>query len=130
MNVLDPQGELEIVRDLLMHRIEQRRPDIRSAARDLTISVQSRPAPFAVDADDDDLHMRIKGATEGRLPARDGLELLSRTLPLTGEAVSAAGAKRVQISGGAHLSIGLALGVALPETKIGNVAVHDVNNDV
>lgn len=129
-NVLDPTGELEIVRDLLMHRIEQRRPEIRAADRDFTIRVQSRPAPFAVDADDDDLHMRIKEATEGRLPARDGLELLSRTLPLTGDAVFAAGAKRVEISGGAHLSIGLALGAALPETKIGNVAVHDVQNNI
>ncbi|WP_404434206.1 SAVED domain-containing protein [Microbacterium lacus] len=129
-NALDPQGELEIVRDLLMHRIEQRRPEIRAENRDFTIRVQSRPAPFAVDADDDDLHMRIKGATEGRLPTPEGLELLSRTLPLTGDAVFAAGAKRVRISGGAHLSIGLALGAVFPETKFGNVAVHDVQNNV
>ncbi|CAI9388186.1 SAVED domain-containing protein [Microbacterium sp. T2.11-28] len=130
VNVVDPQGELEIIRDLVMHRIEQRRAEIRAADRDLTIRVQSRPAPFAADADDDDLHIRIKGATKGRLPAHDGLELLSRTLPLTSDAVFAAGAKRVQISGGAHLSVGLALGAALPETKIGNVAVHDVQNNV
>jgi integrative and conjugative element protein (TIGR02256 family) len=129
-NVLDRGGELEIVRDLLMHRIEQRRPEIRAEGRGLTIRVQSRPAPFAVDADDDDLQMRIKEATEGRLPAPYGLELLRRTLPLTGDAVFAAGAKRVQVSGGAHLSIGLALGAALPETKIGNVAVLDVQNNV
>lgn len=128
-NVLDPAGELEITRDLLMHRIEQRRPKIRAEGRDLTIRVQSRPAPSAVDADDDDLHMRIKEATEGRLPSPDGLELLRRTLPLTSDAVFAAGARRVQISGGAHLSIGLALGAALPETKIGSVAVMDVQNN-
>lgn len=128
-SVFDPAGELEIVRDLLMHRIGQRRPEIRAEGRDFKIRVQSRPAPFAVDADDDDLHMRIRGATEGRLPSPDGLELLRRTLPLTGDAVFAAGAKRVQISGGAHLSIGLALGSALPETKIGNVVVLDVQNN-
>jgi integrative and conjugative element protein (TIGR02256 family) len=128
-NVFAPAGELEIVRDLLMHRIEQRRPEIRAESRDFTIRVQSRPAPFAVDADDDDLHMRIKEAAEGRLPSPDGLELLRRTLPLTGDAVFAAGANRVQLSGGAHLSIGLALGAALPETKIGNVAVLDVRNN-
>ncbi len=102
-NVLDPAGELEIARDLLMHRIEQRRPEIRAEGRDLTIRVQSRPAPVALDADDDDLHMRIKEATEGRLPSSDGLEFLRRTLPLTGDAVFAAGARRVQISG-AHTS--------------------------
>jgi integrative and conjugative element protein (TIGR02256 family) len=129
-NVLETAGELEIVRDLLMHRIEQRRREIRAEDRDFTIRVQSRPAPFAVDADDDDLHMRIKEATEGRLPSPDGLELLRRTLPLTGDAVFAAGAKRVQISGGAHLSIGLALGAALPETKIGYVAILDVQNNL
>ncbi|QKJ18943.1 SAVED domain-containing protein [Microbacterium hominis] len=129
-NVLDPAGELEIVRDLLMHRIEQRRPEIRAEGRDFTIRAQSRPAPVAADADDDDLHMRIKEATDGRLPSPDGLALLRRTLPLTSDAVFAAGAKRVQISGGAHLSIGLALGAALPETKIGNVAVLDVQNNV
>ncbi|MET4052056.1 integrative and conjugative element protein (TIGR02256 family) [Frigoribacterium sp. PvP054] len=128
-NVLDPAGDLEIVRDLLMHRIKQRRPEIRSEGRDFTIRVQSRPAPFALDADDDDLHIRIKEATEGRLPSPDGLELLQRTLPLTGDAVFAAGAKRVQIFGGAHLAIGLALGAALPETKIGNVEVLDVRNN-
>ncbi len=129
-NVLDPAGELEIVRDLLMHRIEQRRPAIRTEGRGLTMRVQSRPAPFAVDADDDDLHMRIKEATEGRLPSPEGLKLLRRTLPLTGDAVFAAGAKHVEISGGAHLSIGLALGAAMPETKIGNVAVLDIQNNV
>ncbi|MDY0947067.1 SAVED domain-containing protein [Frigoribacterium sp. CFBP9039] len=128
-NLLDPSGELEIVRDLLMHRIQQRRPEIRAEGRDFSIRVQSRPAPFAVDDDDDDLHMRIKEATKGRLPSPDGLELLKRTLPLTGDAVFAAGAKRVRISGGGHLSIGLALGAALPATKIGDVVVLDVQDN-
>lgn len=128
-NMLVPAGEVEIVRDLLMHRIEQRRPQIHADGRDFTIRVQSRPAPFAIDADEDDLHLRIKAANEGRLPSSEGLELLRRTLPLTGDAVFAAGAKRVQISGGAHLSIGLALGAALPETKIGNVTVLDVQGN-
>lgn len=128
-NVLDPAGELEMVRDLLMHRIEQRRPAIRAEGRSLNIRVQSRPAPFALDADDDDLHMRIMEATEGRLPSPDGLKLLRSTLPLISDAVFAAGATRVQISGGAHLTIGLALGAALPETKIGNVAVRDLQDN-
>lgn len=124
-NMLVPSGEIEIVRDLLMHRIEQRKPVIRDENRDFTIRVQSRPAPFALDADVDDLHIRLKASTEGRLPSRAGLELLKRALPLTSDAVYAAGAKRVCISGGAHLSVGLALGAALPETKIGNVVILD-----
>lgn len=131
-NMLDPSGsgEEEIVRDLLMHRIEQRKPAIRKEGRDFTIRVQSRPAPFAIDADDDDLHVRVKPAADGRLPSRVGLDLLKTTLPLTSDAVYAAGAPRVQVSGGAHLSIGLALGAALPDTKFGRVTVVDVRGDI
>lgn len=128
-NLLDPSGEIEIVRDLLMHRIEQRKPVIRKESRHFTIRVQSRPAPFAIDADEDDLQIRIKPSSDGRLPSRAGLELLKTTLPLTSDAIYAAGAKCVRISGGAHLSVGLALGAALPETKIGNIVVLDVKDN-
>ena len=128
-NLLDPSGEIEIVRDLLMHRVEQRKPVIRKEGRDFTIRVQSRPAPFAIDADEYDLHVRIKPSGEGRLPSRAGLELLQTTLPLTSDAMYAAGAKCVRVSGGAHLSVGLALGAALPETKIGNVVVLDAKDE-
>lgn len=128
-NMLDASGEVEIVRDLLMHRIEQRKPEIRAEERDFTIRIQSRPAPFAIDADSDDLHIRLKPSDHGRLPSRSGLKLLRRTLPFTSDAVYAAGAKRVRLSGGAHLSIGLALGTALPETKVGEVSVIDTNEN-
>lgn len=124
-NMRQSSGEVEIVRDLLMHRIEQRKPIIRSEGRDLTIRVQSRPAASALDADEDDLHIRLEPSRDGRLPSREGLELLQKTLPLTSDAVYAAGANSVRISGGAHLSVGLALGAALPETKIGKVVVID-----
>lgn len=128
-NMLDPSGEVEIVRDLLMHRIEQRKPAIREESRDLTIRLQSRPAPFAIDADDDDLHIRIKPAYDGRLPSQAGLERLRTTLPLVSDAVFTAGAKCIRVSGGAHLSVALALGAAFPETKFGNVVVLDVQDN-
>jgi len=124
-NMRQPSGEVEIVRDLLMHRIEQRKPTIRSEGRDFTIRVQSRPASSALDADEDDLHIRLRPSDDGRLPSREGLELLQKTLPLISDVVYAAGAKSVCMSGGAHLSVGLALGAALPETKIGKVVVID-----
>lgn len=124
-NMRQPSGEVEIVRDLLMHRVEQRKPIIRAEGRDLTIRVQSRPASSALDADEEDLHIRLKPSDDGRLPSRSGLELLQKTLPLTSDAVYAAGAKSVRVSGGAHLSVGLALGAALPETKIGKIVVID-----
>ncbi|MGW2170595.1 SAVED domain-containing protein [Streptomyces sp. NPDC001705] len=124
-NMLQPSGESEIVRDLLMHRVEQRKPAIHSQNRAFTIRVQTRPAPFAMDAGEDDLHIRIRAASDGRLPLREGLQLLQTTLPLTSDAVYAVGAKAVRVFGGAHLSVALALGAALPETKIGNVEVVD-----
>lgn len=128
-NMRRPSGEVEIVRDLLMHRMEQRKSIIRSDGRDFTIRVQSRPAPSALDADEEDLHIRLKPSDDGRLPSRRGLELLRKTLPLTSDAVYATGAKSVRISGGAHLSVGLALGAALPETKIGKVVVIDTEDN-
>ncbi|MFJ8221354.1 SAVED domain-containing protein [Streptomyces griseus] len=124
-NMLQASGESEIVRDLLMHRVEQRKPTIHSQNRAFTIRVQTRPAPFAMDAGEDDLHIRIRAASDGRLPLREGLQLLQTTLPLTSDAVYAASAQTVCIFGGAHLSVALALGAALPETKIGNVEVVD-----
>lgn len=129
-NMLDPSGALEIVRDLLMHRVEQRQLAIRNEGRAFTIRVQSRPSPFAIDAGDEDLHIRLQSAVEGRLPSKAGLNLLQTTLPLTSDAVFTSGATTVRLSGGAHLSIGLALGAALPETKIGNFEVADVRNQV
>ncbi|WMY79101.1 SAVED domain-containing protein [Citricoccus sp. I39-566] len=124
-NMRRPSGEVEIVRDLLMHRVEQRKLSIRAEGRDFTIRVQSRPASSALDADEEDLHIRLKPSDDGRLPSRGGLELLQKTLPLTSDAVYASGAKCVRVSGGAHLSVGLALGAALPETKIGKIVVID-----
>ena len=124
-NMRQPSGEVEIVRDLLMHRIEQRKPIIRAEERDFTIRLQSRPASSALDADEEDLHIRLKPSDDGRLPSRAGLELFQKTLPLTSDAVYASGAKSVRVSGGAHLSVGLALGAALPETKNGRVIVVD-----
>lgn len=129
-NMLDPSGEMEIVRDLLMHRVEQRKPVIGKEGRAFTIRVQSRPAPFAIDAGDDDLHIRIKSADNGRRPSQASLLLFQTTLPLISDAVYAAGAKTVRVSGGAHLSVALALGAALPETKIGNAEVLDVRDQL
>ncbi|WP_416972255.1 SAVED domain-containing protein [Streptomyces sp. 4F14] len=127
-NMLQPSGEREIVRDLLMHRVEQRKSAIRNEGRAFTIRVQTRPDPLAVDAGEDDLHIRIRAADDGRLPSREGLKLLQTTLPLISDAVYATGAHTVRVTGGAHLSVALALGAALPETKIGNVEAVDLRD--
>lgn len=124
-SMLDIAGELEIARDLLMHRIEQRKPTLRTENRAFTIRVQSRPTSFAIDADDEDLHIRVNAAESGRLPSAEGLHLLQKTLPLISDAIYSSRAHSVQILGGAHLSIALALGAALPETKFGMIEAID-----
>lgn len=129
-NMRQPSGEIKIARDLLRGLVRRTKPVIRAEGRDFTIRVQSRPAASALDGDGDDLHIRIKPSANGRLPSQEGLELLQKTFPLISDAVYTAGAKCVRISGGAHLAVGLALGVALPETKLGKVAVVDVADNV
>lgn len=123
-------GQQEIVRDLLMHRIEERKTTIERSARTLTLAIQTRPAPFASEADHSDLHVRIPPATTGRLPSHQGLEHLQTTLPLTSDAVHASGADAVRIRGGAHISVAFALGAALPTTKIGRMEVVDLTGAV
>jgi hypothetical protein len=129
-NMLDANGELEIARDLLMHRVEQRKPSVLSEGRAFSIRLQTRPTPFALDADDEDLHIRINAAAQGRLPDIEGLHLLQKTLPVISDAVYATRAPRVRILGGAHLSIALALGAALPATKFGTVEAVDTKGQV
>jgi integrative and conjugative element protein (TIGR02256 family) len=129
-NLLDPSGEVEVARDLVMHRMGQRSAALRRDGRPVTIRIQTRPAPFAVDAGEDDLHVRVSPPIDGRLPSQGGLQLLRTTLPIISDAVYSTGATTVRITGGAHLSIALALGAALPETKIGRVEVIDTRGAI
>ncbi|MDR6556843.1 integrative and conjugative element protein (TIGR02256 family) [Arthrobacter pascens] len=123
-------GRLEIVRDLLMHRIEQRKEEISTSGRALTVHTQTRTEPFALDAGEADLHVRIKPPKRGKLPSRQGLVDLKSTLPLTSDAIRAAGSSTVRIAGGMHLSVAFAIGAALPETKIGHVEVVDLRGQI
>lgn len=123
-------GRLEIVRDSLMHRVEQHKPAIAASGGIFTITTQTRPEPFALDAGQSDLHIRIKPASEGKLPSLTGLHDLQATLPLTSDAVRASGASTVRIAGGMHLSVAIAIGAALPETRIGHVEVTDLRGAV
>ena len=119
-------GRLEIVRDLVMHRIELRRDAIANRNNILTVLTQTRPEPFAIDAlGDADLHIRIRAAERGRLPSAEGLSDLRQTLPVTADAIFASRAQAVRIAGGMHLSVALALGAALPETRLGGIEVID-----
>lgn len=124
-NVLRPGGKIDIIRDLVMHRIEERKPLISRDGRPFTIKIQSRPATYAIDAGTEDLHIRVQAPESGRLPRIEGLKLLQQTFALVGDAVHASGAQRVAISGGAHLSVALALGAALPSTEFHELEILD-----
>jgi hypothetical protein len=124
-NVLRSSGQLDIIRDLVMHRVEERKPVITRDRRPFTIKIQSRPATFAIDAGAEDLHIRVQAPESGRLPPTKGLKLLKKTLGLLGDAVHASGAQKVKISGGAHLSVAIALGAALPSTEFNEIEVVD-----
>ncbi len=109
-----------------MHRIELRRGAIQNQNHVLTVLTQSRPAPYATDAvSDADLHIRFRPAEQGRLPSAEGLNDLRQTLPVTADAIFASRAQTVRISGGMHLSVALAVGAALPETRLGTIEVID-----
>jgi hypothetical protein len=129
-NMLHESGEIEIVRDLLMHRIEQRKPMIREEGRAFTLRMQTRAASSALDTGEDDLYVHLAASSSGRLPSRTSLKYLQTTLPLISDAVYAAQAKCIRISGGAHLSAALALGAALPETRFGHVEVIGADGNV
>ncbi len=120
-------GRLEIVRDLVAHRLETRRDRIRARGNKIDVMIQTRPAPTAMDADlGADLHIRIPAPPANRkLPARASLQALQQTLPISSDAAHATGAQIISVSGGAHLSIALTLGAAFPETRFATMEVID-----
>ncbi len=125
-------GRLEIVRDLVAHRLETRRDDIRARGNKVDVMIQTRPAPTAMDADlGADLHIRIPAPPANRkLPARASLQALQQTLPISSDAAHATGAQIISVSGGAHLSIALTLGAAFPETRFATMEVADRVGDL
>lgn len=119
-------GRLEIVRDLLLHRVELRRNAIQERGGVLTVLTQTRPETYAGDAAADaDLHLRLRPADGGRLPSPAGLADLKQTLPLVADAIFTSRARVVRIAGGMHLSVALAVGTALPETRLGDIDAVD-----
>lgn len=125
-------GRLEIVRDLVAHRLETRRDDIRARGNKVDIMIQTRPEPTAMDADlGADLHIRIPAPPGNRkLSARTSLQALRQTLPISSDSAHATGAQMILVRGGAHLSIALTLGAALPETRFAVMEVADRVGDL
>ncbi|GAA2051146.1 SAVED domain-containing protein [Leifsonia soli] len=117
-------GVLEIIRDQVRHRVAQRKDEIADRGDVFTLEVQSRPEPTADDASGADLHIRLD-PSPGRLPDTASVRALAATFPFTGDAIHMSRATTVEVRGGMHLSLALALGAALPETKFSDVRVVD-----
>lgn len=117
-------GMVALVRKILLHRCGRLAANrLAGAPKTLSISVQSRAVPHANDQDAADLSIRLRPSRTGRLPSQEGLKDLASTLPFLPEALGLTGATSVTITGGAHLSVALALGTALPTTLLGQVDV-------
>lgn len=130
IDVRTEEGRLRVVRSLLLHRVTQLKTEITSDVRPFSITTQSRVEPFAIDAGEADLDIRLIPAEAGKLPATQAVHDLRKTLPIVSDAVRASSASSIQVSGGMHLSIALALGAALPETRFGRVETLDLERSL
>lgn len=123
-NLLGPSGFAEIIRDKLAERSALVRRELANKARPVAIHVQTRIDVSAADANvDADFVIRTERGTDGRVPSRAGLIALQTSLPLLADAISNTGTHQVRIEGGAHLSIALAIGGALPTTRLRQLEV-------
>jgi integrative and conjugative element protein (TIGR02256 family) len=125
-------GRLEIVRDLITHRLDIRRDDIQARGGKVDVMIQTRPEPSAMDSDfGADIHIRTDPPPHNqKLPTRASLQALQQTLPITSDAAHSTGAQTISVRGGAHLSVALAIGAAFPETKFATMEVVDRMGEV
>jgi hypothetical protein len=97
----------------------------KNSSSELVIDVQSRRPPGA-GMDHADLVLRTRPPDEGqRVPAPSAWPPLRRGLSALPELVDKSGASSVLISGGAHLTMALAVGAALPVTSQWPLTVRD-----
>lgn len=124
-SVANPDGMLDLVERVRRKRVRNLRDRVAADDGWLRLTVQTRNAGASVDRTNAALDLRIKPARSGRLPDATGLQFFADSAPGIPDAVTAAGASKVRLGGGAHLSVALALGILLPATRIGRIEVHD-----
>lgn len=117
-------GLISLIRGMLFHRIAQLRPAVEHDGT-FKISVQTRNTPQVYDRTGSELDIRVRPSSQGKLPSAEGLRDLADVIRFLPDAVTRASTKRVSITGGAHLSVALALGMALPASRIGHLEVID-----
>lgn len=125
----DRAGLLALSKKLVQHRIAQHRDIVAADARTLSITVQTRNSAQVYDRTGAQLDIRIRRSNHDRLPDVDGLRDLKDTIDLLSDSYTRAGAQRVRLGGGAHLSVALAIGAALPTTRVRHTEVVDLEGD-
>lgn len=126
----DHDGLRALVRGLLGQRIAHQRRAVADADAVFTLSVQTRNLPQVYDRTGSQLDIRVRPSSHERLPDPDGLRDLAATIGLLPDAVTRAGARKVRITGGAHLSLAFALGAALPSSRVGTIDVLDQRDEI
>jgi len=116
-------GLLETVRKIAFHRISSCRTRVASADATLRVSIQTRNSPQVYDRTESELDIRVRPSDHEKLPSHDGLLDLKDTLGLLPDCITRANARRVVVTGGAHLSVALALGCAVPSSRVGQLDV-------
>lgn len=129
-SVANPDGMRDLVERVRRKRVRNLRDRVAADDGWLRLTVQTRNAGASDDRTDAALDLRIKPARSGRLPDATGLRYFADSAPGIPDAVIAAGASKVRLGGGAHLSVALALGVLLPATRIGRMEVRDQYDQV
>jgi hypothetical protein len=125
------RGLVTITQQMLRHRAEQIAAlGASDVDRRLLINLQTRSTPHAFADDGADLSIRVRPSAAGRLPVLQALKDLQQTLPMLPEALQISGAQGIKITGGAHLTVALAVGCAFPATLIGDVEVESTDGAV
>lgn len=119
------EGLIALVRGMVFHRIAHRRSAVESKDGTFNLTLQTRNTPQVYDRTGSELDIRIRPSTHERLPSAEGLVDLADVIQFLPTAVTRAAAKRVRVTGGAHLSVALAVGMALPASRIGRLEVID-----
>lgn len=119
------EGLVAMTRQMLWHRVAAIRPLVLASGGELRMSLQTRNTPQVYDRTDADLDIRIRPSTHEKLPSAAGLEDLAQTARFLPDAVTRAGATGVRIEGGAHLSVAITMGAAIPSTRVGPMTVVD-----
>lgn len=123
------EGLLALTRKALTHRVVQQRATVEANGV-FELTIQTRNIGQVYDRTGAQLDIRVRRSNDEKLPDPAGLEDLRRTLALLADAITSTGARKVRVSGGAHLSVAFALGIALPSSRIGQLDVVDQQDDV